>query len=206
MREPSCHAHDKELFMGIFEKMSDIMIPLDNAAVVTIDMPLKQAVRALRKLYCEVEEGKCTEAGFRAILVLDRNRHIAGILEFQSIIKILIPEITGSFPAKVRAVWDALGAVDTKTRSLNEAKLGLRARLAKNAERRVGDVMLKIRGTISTDADVLEALMVLFENRTTVLPVYEGDQPVGIVRDSDLFLQIADALEHSGQESRSGRK
>ncbi|MGO9570435.1 MAG: HPP family protein [Desulfomonilaceae bacterium] len=181
--------------MRITQKIREIMIPLSSAATATADMPLKEAIPALRKLYCEVEEGKCTEAGFRTIVVLDRNRQIAGILDFQSIIKILIPETAGSFPAKVRAVWDSLGAVDTKSRSLDEAKLGLRARIIKNAKKPVGDIMLKIRGTISADADVLEALMVLCENKVSVLPVYEGDQPVGIVRDSDLFLKIADILQ-----------
>jgi CBS domain-containing protein len=83
---------------------------------------------------------------------------------------------------------------------LEETKLGLRARIIKNAEMPVRDFMVKIRGTISADADVPEALMVLCENRASVLPVYEGDQPVGIVRDSDLFLKIADILQDTGQD------
>jgi hypothetical protein len=98
--------------MDISQKIREVMIPLSSAATATADMPLKEAIRALRKLYCEVEEGKCTEAGFRTIVILDRGGHIAGILDFQSIIKILIPETAGSFPAKVRAVWDSLGAVN----------------------------------------------------------------------------------------------
>jgi CBS domain-containing protein len=186
--------------MGISQKIRQIMIPLGSAATATADMPLIEAIRALRKVYCEVEEGKCTEAGFRTIVVLDRSRQIVGILDFQSIIKILIPEIAGNFPAKLRAMWDSLGAVDTKSRSLDEARFGLGARIIKNAERPVGDIMLKIRGTISADADVLEALMVLCENKVSVLPVYDGDRPVGIVRDSDLFLKIADILQDTGQD------
>lgn len=185
--------------MKVSQKISDIMIPLSNAATATTDVPLSQAIRVLRKLYCEVEEGKCTEAGFRTIVVLDRNQQIAGILDFQSIIKVLIPE-TGSLSAKARAVWESLGAVDTKSHSLDEAKLGLRARIMKNAEKPVGDVMLKIRGTVNADADVLEALMVLCKNKVTVLPVYEDGQPVGIVRDSDLFLKIAETLEDAEQD------
>jgi CBS domain-containing protein len=186
--------------MGISQKIREIMIPLGSAATATADMPLKEAIRALRKLYCEVEEGKCTEAGFRTILVLDGSGRITGILDFQSILKILIPETAGSFPAKVRAVWDSLGAVNPNSPSLEETKLGLRARILKNAEKPVGDLMLKIRGTISADADILEALMVLCENKASVLPVYEGDQPIGIVRDSDLFLKIADILQDTGQD------
>ena len=186
--------------MGMFQKIREMMIPLNDDAIVPVDAPLKDVIPALRKLYCEVEEGKCTEAGFRTILVSDRNGQIVGILDFQGVIRILIPEITGNFPAKLQALWDALGAVDTKSRSLDKAKLGLRARIAKNAERRVGDVMLKVRGTISADADVLEALMVLCDNKASMLPVYDGDQPVGIVRDSDLFLRIADLLEDAEQD------
>jgi CBS domain-containing protein len=186
--------------MVISQKIREIMIPLSSAATATADMPLKEAIRALRKLYCEVEEGKCTEAGFRTIVILDRNRQIAGILDFQSIIKVLIPETAGNFPAKLRAVWDSLGAVSPNSPSLEETKLGLRARIIKNAEKPVRDIMLKIRGTVSADADVLEALMVLGENKVSVLPVYEGDQPVGIVRDSDLFLKIADILQDTGQD------
>lgn len=186
--------------MRITHKIKEMMIPLGDTAIVTADAPLKEAVPALRKLYCEVEEGKCTEAGFRTILVSDRNRQIIGILDFQSVIKVLIPEIAGSFPAKVQAVWEALGAVDIKSRSFDAAKLGLESRITKNAEKPVSDVMLKIRGTISADSDVLEALMVLCDNKASVLPVYEGDQLVGVVRDSDLFLKIADMLQDSDSD------
>jgi CBS domain-containing protein len=194
------NSHDKDLFMGISQKIKEMMIPIGDTAIVTADAPLKEAIPALKKLYCEVEEGKCTEAGLRTILVSDRNGQIIGILDFQSVIKVLIPEIAGSFPAKVQAVWEALGAINTKSHSLDEAKLGLRARITKNAEKPVSDVMLKIRGTISADADVLEALMVLCDNKASVLPVYDGDQLVGLVRDSDLFLEITDMLQDTGQD------
>ena len=170
------------------------MIPLDEAAVVTVDTSLKNVIQVLRRLYCEVEEGKCTEAGFRAVLVLDKDRQVVGIVDFQCILEVLVPEITGNFSAKVHALWDALGTVSKSVR-LEDPKLVLRARIMKNAEKRVGDVMLRIKGTIMIDADVLEALMVLCQNKISMLPVYDGKQPVGVVRDSDLFLRIA-AMVH----------
>lgn len=179
--------------MRITQKIREIMIPLGDAAIASVDTPLKQVIPALRKLYCEVEEGKCTEAGFRTILVMDKDRKIVGILDFRRIIGVLIPEIAGSFSAKAHALWDSLGAVSRSGPS-DQAEHGLRERIAKNADKRAGDVMLKVRGRIEADADVLEALMVLFENKVSVLPVYEGDEPVGVVRDSDLFLKVADIL------------
>ncbi len=185
--------------MGISEKIADIMIPLDEAAIVTVDTPLKDVIQVLRRLYCEVEEGKCTEAGFRSVLVLDEDRQVVGIVDFQCILEVLVPEITGNFPAKVHALWDTLGTV-SKSHSSKDSRLALRARIMKNAEKRVGDVMLRIKANIMIDADVLEALMVLCQNKISMLPVYDGKQPVGVVRDSDLFLRIA-AMVHESKRA-----
>ncbi len=185
---------ERDSLMDVSQKIADIMIPLDEAAIVTVDTPLKDVIQVLRKLYCEVEEGKCTEAGFRAVLVLDEGRQVVGIVDFQRILEVLVPEITGNFPAKVHALWDALGTL-SKSHSLEDPKLALRARIMKNAEKRVSDVMLGIKATIKIDADVLEALMVLCQNKISMLPVYDAKQPVGVVRDSDLFLRIA-AMVH----------
>jgi len=189
----------KASLMGISQKIADIMIPLDEAAIVTVDTPLKDVIKVLRKLYCEVEDGKCTEAGFRDVLVLDEDRQVVGIVDFQCILEVLVPEITGNLSAKVHALWDALGTVSKSVR-LEDPKLALRARIMKNAERRAGDVMLRIKATIMIDADVLEALMVLCQNKISMLPVYDGKQPVGVVRDSDLFLRIA-AMVHESKRA-----
>ncbi|HTY24939.1 MAG TPA: CBS domain-containing protein [Desulfomonilaceae bacterium] len=180
--------------MSTLEKIREIMIPLSSAAIAKVDTRLKEAIPTLRRLYCHVEEGKCTEAGFRAILVLDEKHRLVGILDFQSTIGLLFPEISGNFAEKAHALWDSLGAV-SRFGPVDETKLSLNTRIAKNAEKPIGHFMLKIRGTISTDADLLEALMVLCRNKASVLPVYDGDQLVGIVRDSDLFMRIAEMLE-----------
>ncbi len=82
--------------MGISQKIRDIMIPLDEAAIVTVDTPLKDFTQVLKKLYFQVEGGKCTETWYRAILVLDENRDLVGILDCQCIITVLIPEIFGN--------------------------------------------------------------------------------------------------------------
>jgi CBS domain-containing protein len=40
----------------------------------------------------------------------------------------------------------------------------------------------------------MEALKLMHRNKVTVLPVYEGDKLVGVLRDSDLFLATANIL------------
>ena len=59
----------------------------------------------------------------------------------------------------------------------------------------VKDVMLKVKGAIDASASVEEGLTTIVQKKISVLPVYEGDKAVGIVRDTDIFLAITDSLE-----------
>ncbi len=180
--------------MPITMKVRDLLVPLSEYAVTTVDKPLKEAAPTLRRIYCQVEDGKCTEAGHRTILVLDNSGRLVGILDFKSILKVLIPEIAGGITARLEALGVSIAFAQADTPDLDEARISFRARVLKNAETRVGDVMLKIKGTISADADLLEALKMIYNNKITVLPVYEGEKLVGVLRDSDLFLVVADIL------------
>ena len=170
------------------------MVPISDYAVTTADKTLGEAVPALRELYCEVEWGKCTEAGHRTILVLDADGSLVGILDFKSILAVLIPEIAGGLTARLEALGVSIAFAQADSANLDETRMGFRARVIKNAETKVGDIMLKIRGVITADADLMEALKTIYKNKITVLPVYEGDRLVGALRDSDLFLAVADIL------------
>ena len=59
----------------------------------------------------------------------------------------------------------------------------------------VKDIMLKVKGAIDVSASVEEGLRTIVHNKISVLPVYDGDKAVGIVRDTDIFLAITDSLE-----------
>jgi CBS domain-containing protein len=180
--------------MPITKKVKDILIPLSEYAVTSPDKPLREAVPALRKIYCQVEDGKCTEAGHRTILVVDDSGKLVGILDFKCILKVLIPEIAGGLTAKLEALGVSIAFAQADSADLDETRLGFRARVIKNAETKVKDVMLTIKGTIDSEAGLVKALKMIYDNKITVLPVYEGDKLVGVVRDSDLFLTVADIL------------
>lgn len=180
--------------MPISKKVRDLVVPLSEYAVTGPDNTLREAVPALRRLYCEVEDGKCTEAGHRNILVVDASGDLVGIMDFKSILKVLIPEIAGGLSAKLEALGVSIAFAQAGTSDLDEMRLSFRARVIKNAEIVVRDVMLKIRGTIDADADLIEALKLMYNNKITVLPVYEGTKLVGVLRESDLFLAVAEIL------------
>jgi CBS domain-containing protein len=180
--------------MPIAKKVRDMMIPVEDYALVKEDQPLRDAVMTLRKVYCQVEGGKCTEAGHRTALVVNRNGELVGILDFKSILAVLVPEIAGRVNAKLEALGVTIAYAQADALDLDEARAGFRARVLKNAETPVRDVMLKLRGAMSADADLMDALRLMYLNKIVVLPVFDRGKLVGVLRDSDLFLAFAGVL------------
>ncbi len=60
---------------------------------------------------------------------------------------------------------------------------------------KVKDIMLKVKGTIAADATLEEGLEMIVQKNISVLPVYDGDQAVGLIRDTDIFLAMTENLE-----------
>lgn len=181
--------------MDTYQTMRAIIVPVEKAVTASADIPLEDAITLVTILCCGPKGNDCTRAGCQAILVMDEHQHVLGMVDFQCVIRVLVSEVAASsMPDRVHALWDALGQV-SRTAPVDDAKFGLAARLLKNARRPISDVIVKIRKTISPEADLLEALMALAENSASVLPVYDGDRLVGIVRDLDLFARIADIAQ-----------
>lgn len=180
------------------ERVDQRMIPIGNYSTVSKDATLKDAVLSLRKSYCEMETGMCTEAGPRTILVIDENKRLVGILDFRSFLRTLIPELTGGLSAKLAALGVTMTFAQADAPALDESKSGFSARVIKNAETRVRDIMLKTKGTIDADASLMDALKVIYRNKITILPVYRDDTLVGVIRDTDLFLALSDVLAQGG--------
>ncbi len=154
------------------------MIPIENYTVISIGESLKEAIHDLRKIYCEVETGKCTEAGHRTSLVINEYGHVAGMIDFPTILNTLIPHISERFTEKLPA----------------HVKSDFKQRVLKNAEVKVSDIMVKFSASLQADDNLLVALQEMHRNRVPVLPVYKGGKLVGVLRDSDLFLAAAGIL------------
>ncbi len=175
-------------------KVKEIMIPISDYAVARTGDTLSKAVPLLRKIYCLSEYGKCTEAGHRNILVVNDHGDLVGIANFTAILATLIPEIAGGILARFESLGISMTYAQADSVELDEARLSFRARVKKNAETKIDHVMLKIKGIIDSDATVLDALSLIYKNKINILPVFESGKMVGVVRDSDLFLVVAEIL------------
>lgn len=181
--------------MLLKQKIKDRMIPIENYSTVKPDATLRDAALSLRTSYCELDAGMCTEAGPRTVLVIDDKGKLVGIMDFRSFLETLIPEIAGGLTEKLAALGVSIAFAQADAASLDESRLGFNARVLKNAETKVRDIMLKVKGTIDADARLIDGLKKVFRGKITVLPVYDGDKLVGVLRDTDLFLAVTDILE-----------
>ena len=179
--------------MFLDKKVKDLMIPIKDYVVTSPEKTLQETILDMRKVYCEVETGKCTEAGHRTGLVMTDSK-LLGIVDFQSIMRALMPEIAGKLSDKLAALGQSIAFAEADVHDLDAAKAGFKERVLQNARTKVGDVMLKLRGQIESDAEIMKALKLMYKNKVTVLPVFEGDKVVGVLRDSDLFLATATIL------------
>jgi CBS domain-containing protein len=126
--------------------------------------------------------------------VVDASGELVGIMDFKTILRVLIPEIAGGLSARLEALGVSIAFAQADTADLDELRLSFRARVIKNAETKIRDMMLKVRGTIDANADLIEALKLMYRNKITVLPVYDDGKLIGVLRESDLFLCVADIL------------
>jgi CBS domain-containing protein len=170
------------------------MIPLERYPVVGPDATLKEAVQLLRISYCTLNTGYCAETGPRTLLVVDASRSLVGILDFRAILRVLIPEVAGGLTARLESIGVSIAFAEAEAESLDETRAKFASRVIRNAQTRVGDVMMKVRGTIQADAALTEALKMIFKNKITKIPVFDGSKLIGIVRDTDLFLEVADLM------------
>jgi predicted transcriptional regulator len=55
--------------------------------------------------------------------------------------------------------------------------------------------MLKVKGAIDANASMEDGFKTIVQKKISVLPVYDGDKAVGLIRDTDIFLAITENLE-----------
>ncbi len=182
--------------MPLNKRLREIMVPVSRYATTNEDVPLKEALLRLREIYCETATGECTEAGHRTCLVFGRDSNLVGIIDFQSILKTLIPEIVGGIGEKLTSLKISVALSEGNTTDRKEITANLTQRVLAHGETRVGDMMLKVRGKgVQADDFLIEGLRAMHRLRVTVMPVYEGNTLVGVLRDSDLFLTLASAFD-----------
>ncbi|RJR50126.1 MAG: response regulator [Desulfobacteraceae bacterium] len=165
------------------KKAGDIMIPIAEYTRISVDSTVREAIEALGRSYESfLSTGKVMECGHRSILVFDRRERLSGILSILDLIKALRPAyLTAPKPSMADTLrystmfWSGLFTSQAK---------GL-------VGKKVSDIMSEPPLTIEEDANLMEIAEMMVTEKARRLGVTRGGKVVGVVREQELFFEIA---------------
>jgi CBS domain-containing protein len=175
------------------EKVKDIMLPLDDYAVVGEEATMMEALFALDEAQKKLPPGRQPH---RAVLVVDKNRKIVGKLGHLAFLKGLEPKYNkmGDVGILARAglTPDFISSMVDKWH-LWSGEFTDYVQRAKQTK--VKEVMRPTAESIDEEAPLSDAIHKLVMHQTLSLLVTRGTTVVGILRLSDLFTAITGALK-----------
>jgi len=158
------------------KKVKDIMIPIADYSSVSVNNTVKEAIAVLQKSFCNLDTGECH--GHRSVLVFDDKNRLVGLLNFRALLLAIEPRFL-----KMEG-----GPTLFKEGFFTE-------RSKEEAEKKVKDIMQPLELiTINIDDSLLKAVHLMLKHKLGTLPVLEGDMVVGMVRNNEVFNEIAKAV------------
>ena len=183
----------------------DLMVPLEEYAVVGPEASLLDAVLALDRAQAAVPPGRQPH---RAVLVVDRRGKVVGKLGHLGFLKALEPRYDAmgdlNMLSRVGLSTEFIGSMMGHMALWKDSfeDLCLRARST-----RVENVMRPVTESISEAAPLPEALHKIIVSQSLSLLVTRGSDVVGILRLSDLFSAVMEAIRDCAEAAaRSGEE
>jgi predicted transcriptional regulator len=173
--------------------VKDLMIPIDEYAVVHKEDSLYDAILALEKSQQRLSLGRQPH---RAVLVVDDNKNVIGKIGHLSFLKALEPDY--QLRDKADLLSQAGVGADIETAMMDHFNLLYdsffeickRTRFLK-----VKEVMHPVMENIDEDSSILEAIHKLVMWETLSLLVKRKSKIVGILRLSDLYTEVSDYVK-----------
>jgi DNA-binding response OmpR family regulator len=171
------------------KKVKDIMTDIKDYSTVSVNTTVKEAIMELLNSLNEVvTSSRIRETGQRALLVFDENKNLTGILSIKDLIKevrpfyLSVPKSSMAesvrFSHVMTSGWDELFTIQLKAL----------------ADKKVGELTLEPTPMIDENANLMEVADMLFNTKQTRLIVTSGKKAVGILREQDLFFEIANIV------------
>jgi predicted transcriptional regulator len=174
----------------VSKTISNVMVPLAQFPVVKAEDSVREAVRRLAKVFLREHD----EAKIRTILVVDDAHHVVGMVSFRKILKSLVPEALGKLSERLRALGLQAAFAESGFEDLAAARAEFSERVVEEASMQVAEIMTKIKRSVQIETPLVEAIRIKYKEDLDVLPVYSGERPVGVLRDVELFLALAEVL------------
>jgi len=166
-------------------RVRDLMVPLSSFSAIREDQTVAEAIEAILLSYNRtLAAGSVRETIHRSILVLNHRHKVIGLVSFTDLLHGLFPRRFSDPADDPSAPTSPLpppfpdsGAFTLMTRHL--------------ATRPVRELMSKAPLIIEADASLIEAVIRMLELKVRRLLVEDGNKIVGVIREQDLFFEIA---------------
>lgn len=157
----------------------DIMCPLENFSSVSADTSVKNAVYLLKNLIVN------PEAGANCLLVFE-NRSLVGFVGISQLFASVQPP---NLREEWYRGWNVINWIEPTFINGLFTNLCLEA-----AQKTVRDIMEPFSSVISAESTLEEAVFKLFREKRDMVPVFEKDTLIGVVRAGEVFQEIASIM------------
>ncbi|MCF8063031.1 MAG: response regulator [Deltaproteobacteria bacterium] len=164
------------------KRARDIMIPIEDYTTLQADSTVQEGIEGLLQSFKSMAStSRIMETGHRSILVFE-GRELAGILSIRDLISALQPAyLTAPKPSMADSmVYSTMFWTGLFTRQARNLK-----------DKRVRDLMSGPPLTVDEEANLMEVANTLYSERVRRLVVKSKKKVIGIVREQDLFFELA---------------
>jgi predicted transcriptional regulator len=175
------------------KKVKDLMVTLDEYAVVNQDATLLDAILALDKAISKLQPGRQKH---RAVLVVDSKKKVIGKIGHLAFLKALEPKynVLGDLPALSR-VGVSQKFIDSMMENLQFFQDNLSDLCGRAAHLKARDVMHPVSESVDENATLAEGIHELVMHQSLSIIVTRKGDVVGILRISDLFEELTKEMK-----------
>ncbi|MBD3165396.1 CBS domain-containing protein [bacterium] len=179
-------------------KVGELMLPLEEYAVVPARSTLGEAIRVLQASQENVPDGRQPH---RSVIVQDDTGRILGKMGYYEFLQALLPHKSEVFEREqlLRASGITEEMMNTSLEVLQMLQSTMEELAARASTLRMTDVMLQAPEYIEESRTLSEAILQFLEYRAVSLLVTRRGQAVGILRLSDVFDKMAGLVAGRGE-------
>jgi len=179
----------------------DIMVPFFALmSRVRADQSVAEAVDVVLQFFDEpFREGKPHDSLHRPILVTDEEERVIGVISFSDLLRALQEPCAGLMEK------DSLSSHSIYLEASSYVG-GFATMVRENASRTVRGLLPPKPTTIDENAELMEATEKILSLKVTNLLVVDQNVPVGVLREKDLFLEMAKIIKDHQMEPQATPK
>lgn len=166
--------------------LTSVMIPLEEYSRIRENKTIGEAVKEIKKSFrTRIATRQLMETGHRSILVTDQNGKIMGMLTIRDLLEAIMPAYLS---APKPSLADAIEYSPMFWKGM------LSAQTRENRDKAVLEVMSPSPLSIDAESSLMEAAFLMVSRNQRRLMVTRKSQPVGVIREQDLFFEMEKIL------------